>query len=158
MPKNIKVVLAPKGAAADLKESMARVIDGSLLKAVDPGGRAEEAKHLYRRMVGVKASQHDFETIETDEAPFVPEPMPVSELGVHQEREETAMLERMSKVLGAGIAEGIAQALGNASNPTAVLVPSPNVASPPPGQRPATAPRGSLGGASQTTRPARPTL
>ena len=94
-----------------MKRAAARVIDGSLLKAVSLDGRFAEAKAIYNRMLGIKSTTHEYDIAETDEPAYVAPDMPISEAGKFQQAQEDKVLGRMATMLAQGIADGVAKAL-----------------------------------------------
>jgi hypothetical protein len=111
MSRNIKVTLIHTGAPDAMKRAAARVIDGSLLKAVSLDGRFAEAKAIYNRMLGIKSTTHEYDIAETDEPAYVAPEMPISEAGKFQQAQEDKVLGRMATMLAQGIADGVAKAL-----------------------------------------------
>lgn len=144
MSKNMKVVLAAPNATDEMRRIATRVIDGKLIKVVDPGGRTQEAIAIYRRMLGIKATVHEFEVVETDDPPYVPEALPVSELSKIQKRESDSFMEQFAGT----IAEGVARGLASLGVPQAMTEPKPTPAS----SGPVDPPKSSVSGAPNPTQ------
>lgn len=108
---NVKVTLVHEGATDYMKQSAARVIDGSLLKANSLEGRMQEAKAIYNRMMGIKSTPHPYQIVETEEPPYKAPAIPVSEAGKLQQEIEDKVLRRTADMLAEGIAVGVAKAL-----------------------------------------------
>jgi hypothetical protein len=96
---NIRVVLVHKGDTSEMRRTATRVIDGRLLKAGSLDGRVQEAKAIYNKMLGIKSTVHEYEIVETDEPPYVPAPMPVSDAGAYQRRKEDEAIERVAEII-----------------------------------------------------------
>ena len=108
---NMKVTLIPKNSTPDMKRMAARVIDGNLIQATSPNGRRQDAIAIYNRMMGIKSTTHDYETIDTSEPPYEPPPPPVSEAGLYEKRQQQKQLGGMASILAEAVAVGVAKAL-----------------------------------------------
>lgn len=123
--QNVKVCLVHTDAPPSMKLACTRVIDGRLLHAESVEGRAQEAKAIYNRMMGVKSTPHPYEITETDEPAYTPEPIPVSSAGQYIQAQEDKSLTRMSAIIAEGIAKGVAEALAAQQAPKVSAAPAP---------------------------------
>lgn len=109
--QNVKVRLNHANAPEHLQVMMTRVIDGNLLQAQSVAGRAEEAKAIFNRMLGIVSTSNDYTIQETDEPPTQPMEMPRSTAAEYEKRRQLEKVTGMSAVIGASVAKAVQEVL-----------------------------------------------
>jgi hypothetical protein len=107
MARNIMVRLAQPGQTDRMRLAATRIIDGRAIEGTSLEGRKHEAISLYRRMMGIRSTEHSFDCEETDDEP-TPVPAPVeSTLRRHVETEEERRIVRLGTAIGVGVANAL---------------------------------------------------
>jgi hypothetical protein len=105
---NIKVTLVPANATETERKIASRVIDGSLLKSETPGGRSNEAIAIYKQMMGIKATPHQCDAVETEEAPYNPPVVQESEVAKYMQRQESQANSQIASIVAATVSATLA--------------------------------------------------